>query len=146
VKLSRFKAILAAYGAAAERWPDAERAAALALSRSSVAAARALADARALDSVVYRGKPDLESNNASSLAALKARILLAARPASRGWIAGWFGVDIRPAQLWPSLVGMTAAMVIGFVAGSAGFFQVEREFDDVTMTPLAAFQVSEVDQ
>ena len=49
MKTNRFNAILDAYGASPDHWPESERAAALALSRSSVVAARALAAARALD-------------------------------------------------------------------------------------------------
>jgi hypothetical protein len=146
VKLSRFEAIVQAYGAAPERWPEDERAQALALSRASITAARMLADGRALDSMLMQAETAAPAPDFPSVTRLKARILVAARTApARRTVLGWLGLDLQPAQLWPTLAGMTVAVVIGFVAGSVGLLQAGHEFDDVLMTPSAALQVSEAD-
>ena len=78
----RLDAILAAYGARPERWPAAERAAALSLVASDPSRARRLEDEAGLDAL-------LDGNLAPTVhAALVSRILAGApsrRPISRWW-------------------------------------------------------------
>ncbi|HYE00512.1 MAG TPA: hypothetical protein VEH84_14095, partial [Alphaproteobacteria bacterium] len=75
---ARLRALLDAYGARPERWPPAERAAALALLAASAEARAARAEAAALDALL-----DLAAAPAPS-AALVGRILGDAA-APRGW-------------------------------------------------------------
>ena len=120
MKLGRFQAILDAYGASPERWPEHERAAALTLSRSSVVAARALAEARVLDAALD-AMDDAELAPAPErLSMLQTRIIAAALPRAKSWFVQWLGLDLGPAQLWPSLAGCGFMVVLGFAVGFGG--------------------------
>jgi hypothetical protein len=134
VKLSRFQTIVDAYGAAPERWPDAEREAALALVHSSLPAARALRQARALDDrLVADGTPHVAEDWA--LAQLRARIVAAAGPRIESWFIRWLGFDLTPMHLWPSLGGLALATVLGFTVGIGGLVQTDtdRDSDDIVL-------------
>jgi hypothetical protein len=140
VKLKRFSAILEAYGSAPERWPDHERADALALARSSVIAARALAEVRALDDALQAWEiPEFEKDNTRFIH-LHHRIVLAARPFVKGWMLRWVGFDLTPSQLWPSAGGLALASVLGFAVGIGGFIQtdVNHDNDDSLVPPINA--------
>jgi hypothetical protein len=125
--LPRFRAIVDAYGATPERWPEAERAAALNLARSSIVAARALAEARRVD-MVLRLDADREIP-AARLARLQAGIVARAVPQAKNWMVRWLGFDIAPAQLWPSVAGLALASALGFVVGVGGLLQSEAARD-----------------
>ncbi len=134
MKLRRFSAIVDAYGSRAEYWPEAERFAAVELSRSSIEAARILADARRLDGALTRSALGQVHVDAAGLDALRNRICrAAAQPATVGWFGRWFGFDITPSQLWPSVAGLALATVLGFGVGIGGLLQGEssRDADDV---------------
>jgi len=129
MNIGRFKAILDAYGASPERWPERERADALALSRSSVVAARALADARTLDDALHAsGYAELHLEP-TRLAILKSRIVAAAMPRARSWLGEWFGLDLTPMQLWPSLAGLALMAVLGFAVGFDGWIDAGASHD-----------------
>jgi hypothetical protein len=135
VELRRFSAIIDAYGAAPERWPADERDAALALSQLSLPAARALGQARALDAALSRmTAPDLEADTARFVS-LHSAIVSAARARGTSWASRWLGFDLSPAQLWPSLAGLTVATLLGFAVGLGGLIQVDEdhEADDVAV-------------
>ena len=100
----RFFTIVEAYGTEPRRWPEAEREAALAFSRTEAAAA-ILAQAQALDGMLDESRPLAPSR------ALRARVIEAApRP--------------RPTRLarfswWAPGAGLAAAGVAGLVFGAA---------------------------
>ena len=129
MELGRFHTILNAYGAAPERWPEDERAAALALTRASVPAARALADARALDQSLDAYAISGITLDPNSLVLLQARIVASAQPMMQSWIGRWFGVSLTPRQLWPSLAGLAMASILGFAVGLGGILQTEPGHD-----------------
>ncbi|SAK78502.1 hypothetical protein AWB79_04906 [Caballeronia hypogeia] len=102
----RFRQITEAYGAAPERWPEGERAAALALVQAGDAdALSALADARALDGLL-----DAHAVKAPS-PALARRIVESApaRPARAFW---------RRPRIWFSGAGFIGAGAAGVAAGA----------------------------
>ena len=87
--LRRFSAILDAYGAAPEHWPADERDAARTLSQLSLPAARALADAQALDSALSRMTiHDLETDTARFVS-LHTAIVSAALSHKASWVSRW---------------------------------------------------------
>ncbi len=136
MKQGRFSAILDAYGAEPERWPERERADALALSRSSVVAARALAQARALDAAL-RNFGAIEPEPAR-LAFLQSRIIAQARPLAMNWFVRWFGIDVAPRLVWQSVAGLALATVLGFAVGASGVMQQDspRDADDLVLTAI----------
>jgi len=137
VKLARFSAILEAYGAAPERWPKAERAAALALTRSSLVAARALAQARLLDNALEASSLQDTDADKSRLTYLHARIVAATNKVSPSFLRRWLGFDLAPSQLWPSVAGLALATVLGFAVGISGLMQADtnRDADDSIVLP-----------
>lgn len=135
MKLRRFEAILDAYGADPGRWPEGEAADALALARSSLNAARALAEARRLDAALDAWEvPEMPVHSARH-AMLRARIVSAASSKPRSWLLDWFGFDLRPAQLWPSAAGLAVLTGLGFAVGFGGLLQVDtwHDPDDATI-------------
>ncbi len=134
MKLRRFSAIVEAYGADPSGWPETERASALKLGGSSLEAARILADARALDGVLRSSAFGRMQLDPARTALVRARIRVPAIPARDNWFRRWFGFDLTPSQLWPSLAGLAVASVLGFGVGIGGLLQVgsDREPDDVT--------------
>jgi hypothetical protein len=143
MKLGRFEAILDAYGADPGRWPERERADALALARSSLVAARALAEARRLDAALGAWKSQETLPESTRLVALRARIVAAAGPRARNWFFEWFGVDLRPTQLWPSAAGLALMTGLGFAVGFGGLMQVDANHDaeDTTIVSSLDFAI-----
>lgn len=141
MKLGRFQAILDAYGASPERWPERERANALALARSSVVAARALAEARALDAALNTLEYAEISAEPTRLALLRTRIVAAALPGARNWLSEWFGFDLSPNQLWPSLAGLGFMTLLGFAVGFGGLIETSpaHDPDDTVVMPSLDF-------
>jgi hypothetical protein len=131
VKLSRFLTIVEAYGAAPEHWPERERPAAVALCRSSAEAANALARARAIDAALRQTDGNAAEPSPARLDHLHARIMAAARDHRSGWFGRVFGIDLGPAQLWPSLAGLAVATGLGIAVGMSGWMQI----DTPTMEP-----------
>jgi hypothetical protein len=146
VDLRRFSAILDAYGAAPERWPADERDAALALAQFSLPATRALARAEALDAALSRMTvPDLEADTARFVS-LHSAIVSAARARGASWASRWLGFDLSPAQLWPSLAGLTVATLLGFAVGLGGFIQVDEDHDAEDVSLLSPIDLPAVGQ
>jgi hypothetical protein len=129
VKLSRFNTIVDAYGAAPERWPEHERDDALELCRSSLTAARLLAQARSLDRTLKSSPLSAVAVHPSRIAVLRADIAAAARPIARNWFGNWFGFDVTLSQLWPSAAGLALATVLGFGVGLGGLLHVDADHD-----------------
>jgi hypothetical protein len=132
VELGRFRTILNAYGATPERWPTEERDDALALTRASVTAARALADARTFDEKLEASALSNINLDPSHFAMLQARIVGAAQPMMQSWMGRWLGISLTPRQLWPSIAGLAMASILGFAVGLGGILQTEsnRDADD----------------
>ena len=137
MELGRFRTILSAYGAAPERWPEDERMDALALSRSSITAARELANACRLDHAL--GFATTEDHEFDRLAVLQHRIVTAAHPLMQSRMWRWFGISLTPMQLWPSVAGLALATILGFTVGINGMLQTETVHDtDDGLTFLSA--------
>lgn len=122
---ARFAALLDAYGADPGRWPEGERAAALAFLEADPAARQARADAARLDAVLDRAPVEPPS------AALMDRVLAAA-PAARpaplederatgpgGKFFGWLGALVPGAGAWQPTAALAAALVLGLAVGYA---------------------------
>jgi hypothetical protein len=146
VKLGRFSAILEAYGADPQRWPSDEREDALALTKSSVPAARALAEAHVLDAVLLKQAfPDI-AEEAERFTILHSAILSGARRRTSTWFGRWFGIDLAPSQLWPSVAGLALATVLGFAVGLGGLLQLETDHDADEVSVLSAIDLSAINQ
>jgi len=106
--IERFAALLDAYGADRGRWPEVERATALALLAEDARARALLAEARALDEA-------LDASPAPQVSpALRARVLAAAptpRQARRWALAAW-------ARMWAPGAGLVAAGLAGVMFGA----------------------------
>jgi hypothetical protein len=133
-------AILKAYGADPDRWPANEREAALALTRSSVPAARALAEARMLDSMLLgQSFPDIADEPERFTLLHSAIVSATRRRAPLTWFGRWFGFDLTPSQLWPSIAGLALASLLGFAVGLGGLLQTEADHDPdeiVVLSPI----------
>jgi hypothetical protein len=146
VKLGRFSAILETYGADSERWPADEREDALTLAKSSVPAARALADARGLDSLLLQQVfPDI-AEEPEQFIRLHSAIVSGTRRRTGTWFGRWFGIDLAPSQLWPSVAGLALATVLGFAVGLGGLLQAETDHDADEVSVLAAIDLPAIDQ
>jgi hypothetical protein len=146
VKLGRFSAILEIYGADPERWPADEREAALVLAKSSVPAARALIDARALDSLLLQQAfPDI-AEEPEQFTLLHSAIVAGARRRAATWFGRWFGIDLAPSQLWPSVAGLALATVLGFAVGLGGLLQAETDHDADEVSVLTAIDLPAIGQ
>jgi hypothetical protein len=97
----RFEAIVAAYGADPKRWPEAERAQAIAFAARSEAAT-ALARARALDAILD------ESGAPTPLDLTQIRRFIAAAPKARA------------ALPWRPVAAMAACALLGLALGFSG--------------------------
>jgi len=114
MKLNRFRQLLDAYGADPARWPEAERAEALALLARSRRARDAAEAARALDRLLDRAPPPHAALDADALAA---GITVAMQPrASRAERPGGWTLSLG----WPNLTALAAAALAGFIVGWSG--------------------------
>jgi hypothetical protein len=146
VKLGRFSAILDAYGAAPERWPADEREEALALAQSSVPAARARARARALDATLREQVFQDIALEDAAFARLHASIMSGTRQVTGTWFARWFGIDLAPSQLWPSVAGLALATVLGFAVGLGGLLQAGAGHDADEVAVLSPIDLLPIGQ
>jgi hypothetical protein len=112
----RFEALLAAYGADAARWPDAERALALRHLAATPSAHGLRAEAKRLDGLLDAWTMDTAG------ADLERRVAATAPLAS----------IFRPRTLWVTAAGLAAACVLGVLVGA-----------DVGRTSLRAQPTSE---
>lgn len=122
----RFEQLTAAYGAQPDRWPEGERAAALAfMEAEGRAAERILFEARMIDAA-------LDASPAPAVGAeLRARILASAprpqpraapQPRPRAPRRAWFGFPD-----WAAAAGFAAACAVGMVSGAAVMQQVAAD-------------------
>lgn len=112
----RFEALVAAYGADPDRWPEAERAGALAfMERDRAAAERLLFEARMIDAVLAHAP-----SQAPEPAWVERLVAAAPRPARRrsasfsGWREALFG-----GRVWLAGAGLAASCVLGALVGAA---------------------------
>jgi hypothetical protein len=113
--IDRLRTILAAYGAAPARWPEAEREAMLALIALSPEARAAVTVASTLDATIdtYANPAENAINPLKLVAAITAQPQ--GTPSQRP--------QPRPARItigWPNLAGLAAAAVAGFLIGWSG--------------------------
>ena len=108
--LVRFSELVDAYGSDVERWPEAERAGALALMTASAEAQQLLVEARCLDALLAAPEPlELSPRLAAAVRTIPALHTRARHTLGLGW---WpFG------SLWRPLVGFTASAVCGVLSG-----------------------------
>lgn len=127
ITLERFKAIVDAYGASAERWPPSERKGALALLAASPEARACLAEASALDGLLANspaGAPSAEL--IERLVAARPRPALASAPSRKS--RGFFG-DLL-AAVWPygspalPTGALAASIMLGVALGSVSEISV----------------------
>lgn len=104
MNLPRFETIVAAYGAAPDRWPEEERAAAMAFAAGDPVAARLLAEADGIDAMLFAHRVGAPSS------LLRARIVDAA-PRRRA--------RMTRARLWWTSLACALAAGGGVLAGSA---------------------------
>lgn len=127
--LARFEQLVAAYGAQPQRWPELERRAAEMLLESDPRAARLLADADALDAILFVHQAPAPS------AALHARIVASAPRRRIG----------RSARLWWSGLAMALAAGGGALAGSAATAALDPTIASIPLYEhdyLPAFEAS----
>lgn len=109
MQLERFRDLVDAYGARPTRWPEAERASAVALLQGSAEAQALLREANRLDQVLDRA-PKLEPS-----AALFGKVL-AGRQDTAGWWRGLLGAI----PVWQPAMALFLAAVLGLGLGSSG--------------------------
>lgn len=109
----RVAELIAAYGAAPDKWPEAERAAALAVLQREPALQAELRQMAALDAALDRWPNPVLQVDAVALAAD-----VSATPRPRATPRRSF---LRfPAFAWPNAAGLAAAALAGFLVGWAG--------------------------
>lgn len=113
-KQDRLAALIAAYGADAGKWPEAERNALTGAEPQDPALHTALEEARALDALLELGRDERPMPSA-----LRERILAGlprpvAAAAKRGARWAWMGAS------WARAGGVAAALMVGMVGGYAG--------------------------
>lgn len=114
IDLDRFLELVEAYGAEPERWPEGERAGALALLATSPEARAACREAAALDGLL----DELRGFRPSTV--LTARVLAAApaKPAKPGSVLSAVLRSLWPARpIWQPAGGLAAAALLGLAVG-----------------------------
>jgi hypothetical protein len=109
----RVSELISAYGAAPGKWPDAERAAALALLERVPALRAELEQMAALDAALDRWPcpaPQVDP------VALAAHVSATPRPRAAPRRASWR----FPVFAWPNAAGLAAAALAGFIIGWSG--------------------------
>lgn len=121
--LDRLQTILDAYGGNPERWPAAEREAALALLASSAEARRMVNAAAPLD----RALAGLANPAADAIDPLRlVRAITAAPQRAAGAVGAAPAVPDAAARYvirWPNIAGLAAAAIAGFLIGWTGIDQ-----------------------
>ena len=116
--LTRFEALVAAYGATPNRWPEEERAAAEAFARADPRAAALLAEADSIDALLFAHRVAEPSRT------LRAMVIEAAPRKRR--LTG-------RAKLWWTGLGIALAGASGMLAGSAATAALEPITANVLM-------------
>ncbi|MGE3143253.1 MAG: hypothetical protein AB7L65_08010 [Hyphomonadaceae bacterium] len=128
MNMTRFKAILDAYGAAPRRWPEAERAAAEAFAAAHEECAALLAEARALDGVLDAMEPHAPSE------LLFARVMRKApKPA------------LIARAAWKPAAALAACAIFGVVLGFGGGALAPQSADATDTMISAALQGADAD-
>jgi len=128
MNLQRFAALIDAYGAQPRRWPQAERAAALAFASGDAHAAALLRDAAALDAL-------LDADVAAPASSSAQRALLAALPPPRG--LAWRGQELLALlggwriALPAMAMALVAGIDLGATAGALVFPATQAASPDV---------------
>jgi len=117
MELSRFKQIVACYGAAPGRWPEGERQQALQLISSDQRAQAVLEQQASLDDALSAYRLDMD------LTRLESRILQRIDRESRGWVerlVGWLVPEAgQPVSWLRPAVAVSLPLVCGIVLGTA---------------------------
>jgi len=116
--LNRFETLVTAYGAAPDRWPDDERAAAQAFARADPRAAALLAEADAIDALLFAHRVAEPSRT------LRAMVIEGAPTKRR--LTG-------RARMWWTGLGIALAGASGMLAGSAATAALEPITANVLM-------------
>jgi anti-sigma factor RsiW len=116
--LARFETLVAAYGATPNRWPEEEREAAEAFARTDARAAALLAEADAVDALLFAHRVTEPTRT------LRAMVIESAPKKRR--LAG-------RAKLWWSGLGLALAGASGMLAGSAATAALEPISTSVQM-------------
>jgi len=109
----RFRRLIAAYGAEPSRWPPGRRPPAEALLARSEEARTLLADAQALDSLLMADAMEPVDEQLASVIVARATATPQEGVPAPGHA---FTLDWSP-RLWPHVVGLAVAAVIGFIVG-----------------------------
>ena len=118
MNFARFETLVAAYGATLTRWPEDERDAAVAFARSDARAAALLAEANAIDALLFAHHVPEPTRT------LRAMVIESAPKKRR--------LDGR-AKLWWSGLGLALAGASGMLAGSAATAALEPVSANVQM-------------
>jgi hypothetical protein len=82
----------------------------------------------------------------AALARLRSRIVAAAGPRVESWFRRWFGFDLTPMQLWPSLGGLALASALGFTVGIGGLIQTDTDHDTDDIALLSPIDLPAIGQ
>jgi hypothetical protein len=109
----RIAELIAAYGAAPEKWPEAERAAALAVLEADPALRAEQMRMAALDAVLDRWPSPAPRLDPVAVAAAASAAPRPRPVARKSWLR-------FPAFAWPNAAGLAAAALAGFLVGWSG--------------------------
>jgi ferric-dicitrate binding protein FerR (iron transport regulator) len=112
MRRSRLRRLIAAYGADASRWPEAERRAAARMAAADPSARAALADAGRLDELLDCAAPT------PAAGPLEIAVLPAQRRSACGMLVRWVG-SAAAGRLGPALSIFAAASVVGVLIGTS---------------------------
>lgn len=112
----RFRELVDAYGGDPRRWPDAERAAALALAGEDARARAMLGEAKGLDSLLDGMQIKPPAIDTARIVAAAARLAQEPDTANVVPLARKRGA-LRPVLVWTRGAALAAATVCGFIIG-----------------------------
>ncbi len=144
ISIDRFRTLLDAYGATADRWPEVEREAALALVARSAEARTMMDDARKLDDL-------LDSLPVADPSPELAGRILAAAPVAApqlpphrrsSWFRRSFGTLWPELPTWRPAAALAASLACGLVTGA---FLPAEEIGLGQQTDLSAFVLFDLD-
>ena len=108
---------------------------------------RALAEASMLDSMLLEQSFPEIADEPERFTLLHSAIVSATRRrVVQTWFGRWFGFDLTPSQLWPSVAGLALASVLGFAVGLGGLLQTDTDHDADEIAVLSPIDLSAVGQ